>query len=155
MEEANETMVERLNDQDRNKRGAGDVRRMLSNQVGMTIVELMIVLTIIASIMGVVGFAVFGALDTASTKEAQIEIGQLTQMCDAYYLASSPRTYPDTLEQLAEGPNALTKEVPKDPWGNDYIYKKEGNRKITIYSAGPDGSEGTEDDVYAEEGGDE
>ena len=50
----------------------------LSNMKGMTIVELMIVLTIIASIMGVVGFYVFGTLDKANVQEARIEIGQLT-----------------------------------------------------------------------------
>jgi general secretion pathway protein G len=109
-----------------------------------------------ASIMGVVGFYVFGALDKASISEARIEISQLTNMCDAYYLSSSPKKMPDNLNDLAEGPSPLTKEVPKDPWGNDYIYKKEGNRDISIYSAGPDGSEGTADDVYGEgEGEDE
>lgn len=133
-----------------------DFRRALVEAKGMTIVELMIVLTIIASIMGVVGFFVFGALDRANISEARIEIGQLSNMCDAYYLSSSPKKLPDSLQDLAEGPAPLTEKVPQDPWGNDYIYKKEGNRKFTIYSAGPDGSEGTEDDVYAEdEGGDQ
>ena len=131
-----------------------DLRRALVEARGMTIVELMIVLTIIASIMGVVGFFVFGALDRANISEARIEIGQLSNMCDAYYLSSSPRKMPDNLADLAAGPSPLTEKVPKDPWGNDYIYKKESDRKVLIYSAGPDGSEGTEDDVYAEADGD-
>ncbi len=129
--------------------------RSLANTKGMTIVELMIVLTIIAAIMGVVGFSVMGALDNANIKEAQIEIGQLTQMCDSYYLASSPRKYPAQLSDLAEGPSPLTKEVPKDPWGNDYIYRTINKREYEIYSAGPDGVEGNEDDVRAEGAGDE
>lgn len=130
--------------------------RSLAQAQGMTIVELMIVLTIIASIMGVVGFFVFGALDRANISEARIEITQLTNMCDAYYLSSSPKKMPDSLADLAEGPSPLTQKVPKDPWGADYIYKKEGARKVIIYSAGPDGNEGTEDDVHSEdEGGDE
>ncbi len=129
--------------------------RALADAKGMTIVELMIVLTIIASIMGVVGFFVFGALDRASISEARIEINQLSNLCDAYYLSSSPRSLPDNLEQLAEGPSPLTENVPKDPWGADYIYKKNSNRDFEIYSMGPDGVEGTEDDVHAEEGGQE
>jgi general secretion pathway protein G len=128
--------------------------RSLSEAKGMTIVELMIVLTIIASIMGVVGFFVFGALDKASIQEARIEVKQLGNLVDAYYLSSSPRQLPDSLQDLAEGPSPLTKEVPKDPWGNDYIFKKSSNREYEIYSAGPDGSEGTEDDVRAEESSD-
>ena len=150
MQEQRQTLEER-------KRAArrGDFRRALADARGMTIVELMIVLTIIASIMGVVGFFVFGALDNAAIQEARIEIGQLSNMCDAYYLSSSPKKLPDSLEQLAEGPAPLTEKVPKDPWGADYVYKKEGPRKFEIYSAGPDGQEGTEDDVHAEDGGEE
>lgn len=132
-----------------------EVKRALVEAKGMTIVELMIVLTIIASIMGVVGFFVFGALDKASIQEARIEINQLGNLVDAYYLNASPRSLPDSLDQLAEGPSPLTEKVPKDPWGVDYIYKKEGNRKYEIYSVGPDGSEGTEDDIHADDGSDE
>lgn len=128
-----------------------DLRRSLAEAKGMTIVELMIVLTIIASIMGVVGFYVFGALDKANISEARIEIGQLTNMVNTYYLSSSPKKFPDSLQDLAEGPSPLTQKVPQDPWGNDYVYKKESGRKFVIYSAGPDGSEGTEDDVYSED----
>jgi len=125
--------------------------RALANTQGMTIVELMIVLTIISSIMGVVGFFVFGALDKANIQEARIEANQLSNMVDAYFLSSSPRKLPDNLEDLAKGPSPLTEKVPNDPWGSPYIYKKEGNRQFQIYSAGPDGSEGTEDDVFTED----
>ncbi len=138
-----------------NKQRKAELGRILGNTRGMTIVELMIVLTIIASIMGVVGFFAFGAINTAGTKEAQIEIKQLSNMVETYYLASSPRSLPGSLEDLAEGANKLTEEVPKDPWGGDYIYTKKGNRDFTIHSAGPDGIEGNEDDVYEEGSGNE
>lgn len=146
-----------MNEEQRNKTGLrrAQFARSLAEAKGMTLVEIMIVLTIIASIMGVVGFYVFGALGRASTQEARIEISQLGNMVDAYYLSSSPRRLPDRLEQLAEGPQPLTKEIPQDPWGNDYVYKKQSNQEFEIYSAGPDGTEGTEDDVFAKEGDDE
>lgn len=123
------------------------VVRTLSEARGMTIVELMIVLTIIASIMGVVGFYVFGTLDRANIREAEIEIGQLTQMVESYYLSSSPRQFPNDLEELTRGPSPLTKQIPSDPWGQPYVYKKIGNRDFEIYSVGPDGVEGNDDDV--------
>lgn len=131
----------------RNKLRKTSLRLTLANARGMTIVELMIVLTIIASIMGVVGFAVFGAVDRANVKEAQIEIGSLTQMVESYYLTTEPSQFPNTLDDLTTGPSPLTKQVPKDPWGNPYIYKKTSNREFEIFSVGADGIEGSEDDV--------
>lgn len=140
-----------VNDMEREtKQRKVELGRALANTRGMTIVELMIVLTIIASIMGVVGFFAFGAINNAGIKEAQIEIKQLSNMVETYYLASSPRSLPSNLDDLAEGSNKLTEKVPKDPWGNDYIYTKTGNREFEIHSAGPDGIEGNEDDVFEE-----
>ncbi len=125
------------------------LRRTLANTRGMTIVELMIVLTIIASIMGVVGFTVFGAIDRANVKEAQIEISNLTQMVDTYFITNDPRQFPGSLEDLTKGPSPLTKKVPADPWGNPYVYKITSNREFEIYSVGADGIDGNDDDVRA------
>lgn len=122
----------------------------LKNARGMTLVEIMIVITIMASVMGVVGFFVFGALDTANERTARIEIQQLEQMVNAFYLSTSPNRLPDTLDELTQGNSPLTKEVPLDPWGNDYIYRKNSNRDFVIISPGADGIEGTEDDVTSD-----
>ncbi len=117
---------------------------------GMTLVEIMIVVTIMASVMGVVGFFVFGALDQANVKTAGLEISQMEGMVNSYYLMSSPHRLPDSLEELTTGPSPLTKQINLDPWGGEYIYTKISNREFTIISAGPDGQEGTEDDVGVE-----
>ena len=122
-------------------------RHGLANARGMTLVEVLIVLTIMASIMGVVGVFVVGAIDRANVKEAQIEIKNLEGLCNSYMLSSTPRALPESLEDLTKGPAPLTKKVPKDPWGNDYLYNKVSNMEFTISSAGADGKEGTEDDV--------
>ena len=126
-----------VNNKSQQPKTRADLRRALIEARGMTIVELMIVLTIIASIMGVVGFSVFGALDKANAQEARIEIKQLSNMCDTFYLSSSPKRMPTSLQELAEGPSPLTQQVPLDPWGKDYIYKLEGNRNFVIYSSVP------------------
>ena len=119
---------------------------LLSNR-GMTLIEIMIVVTIMASIMGVVGVFVVGYLDRANIKEAEIEIGKLRGLVDSYYVMSSPRALPNDLQELAEGPAPLTQSVPADPWGTPYVYRKVSNREYEIFSAGPDAAEGTEDDV--------
>lgn len=114
---------------------------------GMTLVEIMIVVTIMASIMGVVGFFVFGALDEANKKEARIEISQLTQMVESYYMMTDPRQMPDQLDDLNKKNIVKGGEIPTDPWGNNYVYRKNSGRDFEIISMGPDGTEGTEDDI--------
>ncbi len=44
----------------------------------------------------------------------------------------------------------IERGVPKDPWGNDYIYKSPGDHNTEgydLHSLGPDGQDGTEDDI--------
>lgn len=125
---------------------------LATNQRGMTLVEIMIVVTIMASIMGVVGFFVFGALDEANKKEARIEIGQLSQMVESYYLTTDPHQLPDRLDDLNKKNLVKGGEIPTDPWGNDYVYRKNG-RDFEILSPGPDGAEGTQDDISSKKGG--
>lgn len=48
-------------------------------------------------------------------------------------------SYPQTLNTILKGP---------DPWGNPYIYKRYNNYTFILLSAGPDGKEGTADDIY-------
>ena len=122
----------------------------VSKPRGMTLVEIMIVITIMASIMGVVGFFVFGALDQANARTTTIEIGQLEGLVNSYYLMNVPHRLPDSLDELTHGDSPLTKEIPLDPWGNEYVYIKHSNRDFSIISPGPDGVVGTDDDIGAE-----
>lgn len=125
------------------------LRTIAANQRGMTLVEIMIVLTIMASIMGMVGVFVVGAMDNAKIKEAQITADQYASFVEQYYVFTGE--WPDTLEQLTDPPggNAMVEEVKDDPWGNDYRYSKGGNRGFELCSNGPDGSSGGDDDICA------
>ena len=44
----------------------------------------------------------------------------------------------------------LFKEMPKDPWGNDFVYECEDYQNYTITSPGKDGEAGTQDDIKSE-----
>ena len=130
---------------------AVDVERVASGlrtgRAGLTLVEIMIVLTIMASIMGVVGFFAKGALDNANIRTAETEVTQLSQMVTQYYVFRNE--YPDTLEQLVNPPRGMapiTEAIPNDPWGRPYIYRKT-NTGYEIRSMGPDGSDGGGDDI--------
>lgn len=117
---------------------------------GMTLVEIMIVLAIMASVMGIVGVFASGAMTNSRIKEAQVEIGNLKQAVDSFWVMR--QEYPDSLSQLADPPSGMApimERLPEDPWGNDYQYSRERDG-FKIYSTGPDGSSGGSDDVCAE-----
>ncbi len=118
------------------------VRATVTNQRGLTLVEIMIVLTIMASIMGIAGVAVFGALDRAKIREAQTQVGIYASGVEEYVVFMNE--LPDNLDQLVDPPNGAPKfvdEIKNDPWGNEYSYSASG-RTFQVCSQGrPDGDE--------------
>ena len=115
-----------------------------STRRGMTLVEVLIVLTIMASIMGVVGFVAVNALDKAAIKEAEIQLGKLDQQIQQYQIMNS-RKLPDSLEDLVK--QKFSTNVPKDGWNEDFVYRKINEKEYELFSKGPDQREGTEDDI--------
>ena len=55
----------------------------------------------------------------------------------------------DPGEEGWSGPYLTQRVLPKDPWGNPYMYDREGTGRhgFYLYSWGPDGVEGTDDDI--------
>ena len=115
-------------------------------KAGFTLVELMVVIAIIAILATLVGYKVMNAFDDASVAQAKAQIRQFKTALIAYRLKFNH--YPSS----AEGLEALVKnekgsflestEVPKDPWGNPYVYSSEGSSNFRIVSYGADGREG-------------
>ncbi|MFW5968794.1 MAG: type II secretion system protein GspG [Persicimonas sp.] len=87
-------------------------------------------------------------LERAAVEDARVELGNLENAIDTYYLESDPQRLPESLDDLTEEPLELIDEVPEDPWGNEYIYEPEEEGKdFELFSAGPDGKAGTVDDI--------
>ena len=123
---------------------------LLASQRGMTLVEIMIVLTIMASVMTVVGFFAVGALQNAKVKKAQTEVAQIANFIESYY--AFQEEFPSSLEDLVNPPGGMapiTREIPLDPWRNDYEFNRTGNDSYELFSAGPDGQTGSDDDIFA------
>ena len=133
------------------ERGKGQARYC---ERGMTLVEIMVVVVIISLVVGVVGVQVFGRLKEAQIETTRTQIKQVSDALDLYKLQF--RKYPSTGEGLA----ALTSpkgnhepfmaQVPKDPWGGDFVYIYPGtknSRGFDILSYGPDGVSGGGDDI--------
>ena len=85
-------------------------------------------------------------LSPANTKEAEIQMGNLNQALELYYTRTDPHRYPTNLDLLVH--KCIMQEVPKDPWGEPYIYYRDSRTEFTLYSKGPDKMIGTPDDVH-------
>lgn len=110
---------------------------------GMTLTEIMIVLAIISMIMGFVGFVGFGRLQDAKRKDTRIVMQQLKSLL-VQWQAENNENCPGSLADLTE-----KKKEPKDGWNHPFTYKCPGEHDpdIDIVSKGPDGKDGTEDDL--------
>lgn len=114
-------------------------KKRLSSQSGFTLIELMVVVSIIAILATTAGIYLFGALDDADVAKAKTEIKALKTAVTAYMMKNN-RRLPDSLESVSEFMDPP--KIPLDPWGNPYLYTKEGTRKYKIVSMGADGSQG-------------
>jgi general secretion pathway protein G len=123
---------------------------MIRNQRGMTLLEIMIVLAIVASLIGVLATQINSRMKKAKINQAKIQIGELGKALDMYY--TDCNSYPTSAEGLQAlvtqsgncpgwGPDPYLKRMPKDPWGNDFIYDSQGNT-FTLISLGADKKEG-------------
>ena len=123
------------------------------NEAGFTLVEILVVITIIGLIMALVGPRVLNYLAESKVKATRIQIESFASSLDLFYLDAG--RYPTTSEGLAalaqapsgvdawNGPYVRTGAVPKDPWGRPYIYRSPGEHgPYDIISFGADGQQG-------------
>ena len=126
---------------------------------GFTLIEIMLVVIII----GIIGAMVFPRL-TGHAREARITQAR-TQIEGFRSALQMYEMHNDRFPTTEQGLSALVTEpstnpppnwrgpyietIPDDPWGNPYQYRSPGQdgRDYEIVSYGPDGIEGTDDDI--------
>lgn len=122
--------------------------RSRAASAGFSLLEIMVVMAIMAMIMGAVGVGFMNYLDKAKVKQAAMDIKTVSNALDLY--KSEFGKYPDGLDALVQEKILKEKKVPKDPWGNEYVYINPGSNNsdgFDLYSFGKDGREGGGDDV--------
>ena len=134
-----------------NRIGKLIVRTPRSGQRGMTLLEIMIVLAILALVMGlVVGPRVMKMFGESKGDIAKATVTKYAYEAYPSWSAAHPdKGCPDKLEDLNEYMN--NKDI-KDPWGQDYKLfcgpnLPAGAKGLAVMSSGEDQKEGTADDV--------
>lgn len=120
---------------------------------GFTLLELLVVMTIIGLLAGYVGPKFFAHIGKSEVKAARAQIDGLEKALDQFRLDMG--RYPETeegLQALTERPADATarwsgpylkKAVPDDPWGKPYQYVQPGEHgEFDLFSFGKDGQPG-------------
>jgi general secretion pathway protein G len=116
----------------------------LSNPRGFTLLEIIVVITIVAILTALVAPKFFDKVDYSRQVDAQAQIGLFGQALDLYRLEKGK--YPSNEDGLKAIQPYLKKELPKDPWGNEFHYKFPGDHgEYDLISYGADNAEGGED----------
>ena len=125
---------------------------------GFTLVEMLLVLVILAVLAAVVVPRFAGRGKQAKVTAAEAEISALETALDAFEIDNGYFPKSGDLEALVTQPNNtpdwkgpyIRRDVPKDPWDNDYLYEYPGSHNVNGYdlsSFGPDGRPGGDDDI--------
>ncbi len=140
-------------------RGEGKMSRNRMKEGGFTLIELMVVMVILGILAGLIIPRIMGRPEEARRMKARVQIESIETALKLYKLDNG--AYPSTeqgLQALVEAPTVgqlpkawreggyLEKgRVPKDPWGNDYVYLSPGVQgEFDLMSYGADGEPGGE-----------
>ena len=126
--------------------------RRLSQQVGFTLIEIMVVVFILGLLVTLVAPRIIGRTDEARVTKAKADIKAIEEALNMFKLDNG--FYPSSGEGLAAlvqgtprakrfNPDGYLSKIPIDPWGNEYLYQSDG-RDVVVLSLGADGVEGGE-----------
>ncbi len=135
--------------------------RKRSRQAGVTLIEMLVVVTIIALFAAYVGMRLWPQADKARVTAAKAQISSFMSALNTYKMDVG--TFPSTeqgLQALRTRPSGLTqwsgpyleKDIPLDPWGRPYVYRYPGEHgddpEVISYGAdGQPGGEGVNADI--------
>ena len=137
-----------------------NTKPMNLNQKGFSLIEVMVVLLIIGIMASMIAPQILGTQAEAQMKKAAVDVQSLESAMTRYKLSNNQ--FPTTeqgLDALVNQPTidpiprnypqgGYITRLPEDPWGNPYQLVSPGELGVVdIFSNGPDGEPGTDDDI--------
>ena len=122
-------------------------RPVAQQEMGMTLIEIMVVVAIIGLLMGTVGVVAYNRFQKAKLTNAKMIVKNMQEAIVHYFMDNQDKCPTDLKELYTQ--KYINKE-PKDPWGEELTFKCPGSQDTQgadITSMGPDRKEGTEDDI--------
>ena len=115
---------------------------------GFTLIELLIVIVILGLLLSLVAPTMFSKVGSSQRKTAMAQMQMLSTALDTFRLDVGD--YPAALAELRNGTRPgwdgpyLPRDLPLDPWGNEYIYLVPGRtgRSFELLCYGSDGEPG-------------
>lgn len=115
------------------------------NRRGMSLIEIIVVITIISMLMSAVGVYALGAYKESQRNTAKLDVKNVGIALDMY--RASQGRYPNPADGFAPLIKAhALKTLPKDPWGNALVWKLVDGEPV-VTSLGADGVSGGIDDA--------
>lgn len=138
--------------------GSGDrgQRAISDREAGLTLIEMIVVLAIIALVAALIVPNVIGRPDEARVTVAKTDLRTISAALKMYRLdngdyptgeqglaalSKKPSLPPEPRAWSAEGYLA---QLPVDPWGRAYVYRYTGSGPFELLSLGKDGKPGGE-----------
>jgi general secretion pathway protein G len=125
---------------------------------GFTLMEVLLVLVILVVLASMAVGVFSGTQAQAEKRAAAGQVGILKDQVTMYKFDT--KQYPENLQALVSKPSdsklanrwagPYIDKVPKDPWDNDYRFAEPGQHNsdsFDVWSVGPDGQDGTDDDI--------
>jgi general secretion pathway protein G len=123
---------------------------------GMTLLEIMIVIAILGLLASVIVVAVMNQFDNAKINTTKLKLKSVQQALNQYnVMVGEFPSQGEGLRALTTPPDGLKpmlESIPKDDFGNEILYfnpARKGGKPFEVMSKGPDGQEGTDDDIRA------
>jgi general secretion pathway protein G len=112
---------------------------------GVTLVEVLIVVAIMALVSAAVAVAAIGYFKDAKLKTAATSARSIREAVKAFWMIHDTPDCPTVTQLVTEG--ALDEDAPKqDPWGSPWHIECNGNA-VVVTSDGPDRKPSTPDDI--------
>ncbi|MSU32349.1 MAG: type II secretion system protein GspG [Pedosphaera sp.] len=124
-------------------------------QRGFTLVEMLLVITIIGILAALVIPKMMGRSEQARQAAVRADISAIKTSLDSFEVDSGfyPKSLTDLIQQPRDSKNwrgPYLDKIPQDPWGSPYVYAypgKQNGNSFDISSPGLDGKSGTDDDI--------